>query len=439
VKKPGEEVRAGLEVRRLAVKSLDHVLRQGATIDDSLAVHDLNRALEPRDRAFLLTIVLTSLRRKGEIEAILGRFLKKPLPRKAGLASMILLAGVAQLLFLQTPAHAAIDLSVQLAREDRNAKHFSGLVNAVLRRVSGEGHGKLEELDSALLNTPQWLWQRWSKAYGVDVARAIATANQNEPSIDIAAKSDPAAWAQRLGGVVLPTGHVRLRGHGGTIESLPGFSEGTWWVQDAAAGIPVQLLGGVSGMKALDLCAAPGGKTMQLCASGAAVTAVDRSAPRLSRLEQNLRRTGLEARVLQADTLSLGDFGEFDVVVLDAPCSATGTIRRHPELPYQRSENQIRELVRTQRQMLETSANYVRSGGRLLYCTCSLEREEGEEQIEAFLARHENFELVPVSTNAKVPSAFVAARGWIRILPNMGIGTESSLDGFFAAVMRRRA
>ena len=435
---PGQEGRAGLEVRRLAAGVLDRVLVGGVTVDAALSEQDLSTALEPRDRGFLQTIILTSLRRRGEIEAILGRFLTKPLPRKSGLASAILFAGVAQLLFLQTSAHAAIDLSVQLAREDRNARHFSGLINAVLRKVSAAGPAALAEMDSVRLNTPQWLWQRWSRAYGEDAAAAIAAANQSEPSIDIVAGNDPAGWALRLGGVLLPTGHIRLPAHAGTIDALPGFMDGAWWVQDAAAGIPVRLLGNVSGMTVLDLCAAPGGKTMQLCASGAVVTAVDRSPSRLVRLKQNLRRTNLKASVLQADVLSVGELGEFDAVLLDAPCSATGTIRRHPELPYQKSEKQIHQLAHIERQMLEASSKHVRLGGTLLYCTCSLEPEEGEKQIDGFLSKHADFELDPVSPSSALPAAFVTARGWIRILPHMTIGTEDGLDGFFAAVIRRQ-
>ena len=233
-------------------------------------MHDHAAGLEPRDRAFVTALVQTSLRRKGECEATMARFLAKKLPRKSGSASLILLLGAAQLLYLETPAHAAIDLAVTLAREDRDARHFANLINAILRKLAD-----VKPIDRPRLNVPEWLWRRWVKTYGENTAEAIARAHLGEPALDLSVKSAPEAWAKTLGGAMLPTGSVRLAERSGAIEGLAGFDEGAWWVQDAAAALPVLLLGNVAGKTALDLCAAPGGKTAQLASRGARVTAVD--------------------------------------------------------------------------------------------------------------------------------------------------------------------
>jgi 16S rRNA (cytosine967-C5)-methyltransferase len=429
----------GLEVRRLAVKILAAVLEKQESVDDAFETEDALGLLAARDRGFLLILVLTALRRRGEINAVLARYLAKPLPRKSGATYAILTLAVAQLLFLDTPAHAAIDLAVQSARLDRNAMHFTGLINAILRKVSTEGKQALDGLDSAVLNTPDWLLARWVKRYGSPVARAIAMANSSEPAIDVVTRGDAAAWADRLSGVLLPSGHIRLPTGMGAIGELPGFAEGAWWVQDAAAGIPARLFGDLHGKTALDLCAAPGGKTLQLCAAGGRVTAVDSSATRAERLQDNLRRLKFSADIITEDVLDLSTADLFDAVLLDAPCSSTGTIRRHPELPYLKSEAQIASLAVLQRKMLLSAALRVRPGGMLVYCTCSLEPEEGEEQISRFLSHNTDFSLVPVvASNHGLPEASVAEAGWLRILPQMSIGGMQGLDGFFAAAMRRR-
>ena len=303
-------------------------------------MHDHADGLEPRDRAFVTALVQTCLRRKGECEATLASFLAKKLPRKSGSASLILLLGAAQLLYLETPAHAAIDLAVTLAREDRDARHFANLINAILRKLAG-----VKPIDRPRLNVPEWLWRRWVKAYGESTAEAIARAHLGEPALDLSVKSAPEDWAKALNGALLPTGSVRLAERSGAIEALAGFDEGAWWVQDAAAALPVLLLGNVAGKTALDLCAAPGGKTAQLASRGARVMAVDQSAPRMARVRRNLDRLRLEAELRIADVMELPADRLFDAVLLDAPCSATGTIRRHPELPWLKSEKQIAELV----------------------------------------------------------------------------------------------
>jgi 16S rRNA (cytosine967-C5)-methyltransferase len=342
----------GLEVRLLAAKTLEAIFERQLTLEEALDQEPAVAKLEPRDRAFLATLLLTTFRHLGEIKAVVGSHLAKPLPRKAGPANLILWLAATQLLFLDTPPHAAIDLAVQSARMNTNATHFSGLINAVLRKVSAGGKQALLKLNAPRLNTPDWLWNRWKRGYGEETAKLIASAHGAEPALDLAPKADPEIWAERLGATLLPGFHIRLPENHAAITALPGFDEGAWWVQDAAAGMPVLLFGDLNGKTALDLCAAPGGKTLQLVAAGASVTAIDVSGARLQRLRENLMRVGLAAEVIEDDVLSLGMTGEFDAVLLDAPCSATGTIRRHPELPYLKDDEQLGQLMALQHSML---------------------------------------------------------------------------------------
>jgi 16S rRNA (cytosine967-C5)-methyltransferase len=421
----------GLAVRALAVEALAAVLDHGRSVDEFLDGSNAVKALAPRDRAFLMALVQTSLRHKAEIDTVLESFLSKQLPRKSGTAAYILASAAAQLLFLDAPPHAAIDLAVRLAKADRNATHFSGLVNAVLRKLSTEGKARLPGRGS---NVPEWLWARWSKAYGVELANAIAAACAMEAALDISVKGDAEGWAKRLDGALLPTGSVRLAGHKGMIDGLPGFSEGAWWVQDAAAAIPARLLGEMRGKRVLDLCAAPGGKTLQLAAMGAYVTALDHSAARLERLKENLQRTGLSATLVAADVLDYTPDEAFDAVLLDAPCSATGTLRRHPDLPFLKSTAQIDSLSALQRKLLARAAQVVKPGGHLVYCTCSLEPAEGDAQVATFLKAEPSFNLAAVTPGeAGLEAHFVTRDGYFRSLPSMNIGGLAGLDGFFAA------
>ena len=307
--KPQERAVAGMDARQIAVLVFRAVLDQRRTLDDLLEHDDAVKQLELRDRAFLNNLLRTAFRHLGEIEAIRAKHVVKPLPRKSGSAGDILTLAIAQLLFLDTPPHAAIDSAVRLAKADRNATHFSGLINAVLRKIAATGSEDIKSLSSGQINTPAWLWERWRKAYGAELAETIARSHALEPGLDIAVKSDAAGWAGRLDGTLLPTGQIRLLNHRGLVSALPGFESGEWWVQDAAAGLPVLLLDHLPGKAVLDLCAAPGGKTMQLAAAGARVTAVDQSAIRLKRLRENLDRTGLTAAVIEADDLQLARAG----------------------------------------------------------------------------------------------------------------------------------
>lgn len=417
---------------------LDAVLGKRVTVAEATeAVVGVQR-LDSRDRGLLLKIVLTALRHRGEIDAVIRTHVAKPLPRKSGLAAMILLSAVAQLLFIGSPAHAVIDLSVAAARDDRSARHFSGLINAVLRKIAADAAEPMSLDQDNRINTPSWLWKRWVHQYGEVVARNIAGAHRVEPALDIAVKSDVHLWAERLGGVVLPGNHIRLSDPTGGIATLPGFEAGAWWVQDLAAGIPAMLLGDVHDQRILDLCAAPGGKTMQLCAGGASVTAVDQSEVRLQRLTENLRRTGLSAEIFCEDARNVGQGSMYDSVLLDAPCSATGTIRRHPELPYIKDERSIHDLVPMQSELLAKAASAVRPGGCIVYCTCSLEREEGETQIAGFLAENGGFVPdVEKVVAAGLPPEFVVGPGQVRTLPFMAFGDATGMDGFFVSVLRR--
>lgn len=426
----------GLEVRRLAPSLLRACIDRKLTVEDVISGSRDAQSLEHRDRALLSTLLLTAFRHWGEIDAVLGKLLDRPLPRKSGMAREILIIGVTQLLFLEMAPHAVIDLAVRSAKADRNALHFSGLINAVLRKVANAGSDLRASLDAPCLNTPSWLWDRWVKSYGEDGARAIATANGERPGVDLSFKSDASASRDMLGGELLPNGQLRLPASHAPVRDLAGFAEGTWWVQDAAATIPARLLGDVHGKSVLDLCAAPGGKTLQLAAAGARVTAVDFSEARLRRVRENLERTGLSADILEQDVLSPDLSGDWDCVLLDAPCSATGTIRRHPELPLLKDETQVKELAGLQRRMLRKAAQLVRPGGLLVYCTCSLEPEEGETRARGFLADNPDFEIAPAQGDW-LPEGSIKPEGWVRTLPSMSYGGSRGMDGFFAVAMRR--
>jgi 16S rRNA (cytosine967-C5)-methyltransferase len=428
----------GLQARRAAISLLQGVTLDQQPLDQLLETNAEFRELEGRDRSFAHALVASSLRHGGEIKTVLGKFLAKPLPRSSGMAVDILTIATAQLLFMEISPHAAIDLSVDLAKQDKKAQHFSGLINAVLRKISTNGKQALENLDGPRLNTPDWLWEQWVAAYDEKTARAIAAAHLIEAPLDISVKDRPEYWAQLLEGELLPTGTIRLRSTDKNLQDLPGFSTGEWWVQDAASALPVKLLGDIKRQTVLDLCAAPGGKTAQLAAAGANVTAVDDSISRMNRLRENLARLKLQATMLLADVVSLPADTLYDNVLLDAPCSATGTIRRHPDLIYLKTPQQLGNLAGLQQKMLEHAASLVRPGGKLVYCTCSLSPLEGERQVFKFLRAHENFALSPITPKDLAQQGqFITPAGLMRCLPSMAIGNSSGLDGFFAARLDR--
>jgi len=437
------DMQVGLPARRAAVELLAAVLQRKQVLDDVLG-RSLERGamfdLATRDRALARAIVAASLRQKGELDRVLFTFLGRGLPDKSGTLYPILLAGAAQLIFLKTPPHAAIDLAVTLAQYDPKAKRYDKLVNAVLRRVANEGEVIASALDAARVNTPDWLWSRWVSYWGEARAHAIAEANLIEPPLDLTVKNNPALWAERLSGRVLVTGSVRLLPKG-RIESLASYDEGAWWVQDVAASLPAKLLGHVAGQPVADLCAAPGGKTAQLVLGGASVIAVDNSKTRLKLLAENLKRLHLEAELVEADAASWQPGGLFDAVLLDAPCSSTGTIRRHPDIPYVKSAKDIEALAALQARLLDNAARLVRPGGKLIYSTCSLEPEEGEAQIAAFLTRNAAFSIDPISPAELYGQAqWIEPSGCLRTFPyelKLDSAEWSGMDGFFAARLVR--
>jgi 16S rRNA (cytosine967-C5)-methyltransferase len=417
--------------RRVALDVLVACLDKGQPLDDALARHAQFGALDPRDRAFVRLLLATTLRRLGEIDAVLGAMIERPLEGANATGRQILRLGAAQLLFLGTPAHAAVDTAVQLA-ETLRLGHLKGLTNAVLRRVAREGVALLGDRDPARLNTPQWLWDSWSASYGEATTRAIAAAHLAEAPLDLTPRADADYWAGRLEAEKLPTGTLRRRA-GGAIAELPGYAEGAWWVQDAAAALPVRLLGDVADLRVADLCAAPGGKTLQLCAAGAQVTAVDISARRVARLSENLARAGLAAELVTADASKWSPAGKFDAVLLDAPCCGTGTLRRHPDIAWLKDEEDVNRLTLTQDRLLLHALDLVKPGGTLVYAVCSLQEDEGPARVEALLDREPRLQRVPV-VPAELPglAEAITPAGDVRTLPSMW-SERGGIDGFYIA------
>ena len=429
----------GLAARKVAAEILEGVLRRGRPLDEQLEGHSGLATLPDRDRALARRLIATVLRRLGTLRHLLSFFLQEGLPANAPRVETALLIGAAQILWLEVPDHAAVDLAVRITQADRRAGHYAGLVNAVLRRVAKEGAQRLAQFDSADVDTPPWLMQRWTHAYGADTARAIARANGHEPALDLTVKSDAQSWASRLRGHVLPTGTVRTIAQG-RISLLPGFSDGAWWVQDAAAALPARLFGDIAGKRVADICAAPGGKTMQLAHAGAQVTAVDRSEQRMNRLRDNLKRLALQADTVVADATEW-NAEPFDAVLLDAPCSSTGTIRRHPDVPWIKHETDLTALTSLQKRLLERAAALVKPGGTLIYCVCSLEPEEGLDQVTALLQDGANFRRRAIAASEIAGLAeLLTPDGDLRSLPCHMPDTDprlSGLDGFYAARLER--
>lgn len=425
---------AGVEARIGAGLLLNAALERRGGMDEALGFREL-KALSAQDRAFARATAMAALRRLGEIDAVLDRRLKKPPPLAV---RTILRTALAQTMVLGTPDFAAVSSAVKLAERDATTRPYKGLVNAVLRGIGRDGPGET----SAEANLPEWIAARWRAQYGAETVKALAQAGRVEPPTDLSLKpgADVAALAEALEGAVLPGGSVRTARRG-DIAEWPGFADGDWWVQDAAAAVPARLLGAKGGETALDLCAAPGGKTLQLAAAGAAVTALDRSESRLKRLKDNLQRTGLAAEVVAVPAEDWDDPRLFDAVLLDAPCTATGTYRRNPEVLRRTRPGDVADLADVQHRLLDAAAARVRPGGRLVYCVCSLEREEGESQVVAFLRRHPGFRLAPADPAVVgAPAAALASEGWLRILPSQWpdiCGLGGGLDGFFVARLER--
>ncbi|HZS62981.1 MAG TPA: transcription antitermination factor NusB [Xanthobacteraceae bacterium] len=427
----------GFAARRIAAEILEGVLLRKRLLDEQLDARTDFAALEDRDRALVRRLSATVLRRLGTLRHLLSLFLPRGLPGQAPRVETALLIGAAQILWLEVPDHAAVDLAVRTAQADKRALHYAGLINAVLRRVAREGRTRLAALD-ATLDTPPWLLARWQRHYGAEPARRIAQANAQEAALDLTVKDHAPEWAERLQGRLLPTGTVRTIA-AGRVAALPGFAEGAWWVQDAAAALPARLLGDVRGLRVADLCAAPGGKTAQLAHAGADVTAVDRSESRLARLRENLARLQLRADAVAADATQWSA-APFDAILLDAPCSSTGTIRRHPDIVWLKRERDLAALSALQRRLLDHALALLKPGGTLLYCVCSLEPEESIDQVTALLAREPRLRRVPIGP-AEVGglAELLTAEGDLRTLPFHLPDPDprfAGMDGFYAARLR---
>ncbi len=421
------------DARMVARDLLIAILERGRFLDEAIAASGEFAALAPRDRGFSRLIAVTVLRRLGQIDVLLAHCIAKPLARKEEEARAALRMGTAQLLFLDTPAHAAVGETVATV-----PPHVRGLVNAVLRRLGREGAELVAGQDAARLNCPDWLWQSWTEAYGAEAARGIAAAHLAEPPLDLTPR-DPAAaadWAAKLGGHALAGGTIRLT-EAGSVPELDGFEDGAWWVQDLAATLPARLLGAVEGQRVIDLCAAPGGKTLQLAAAGAAVTAVEASAQRLLRVGENLARTGLTAETVAADGRAWRPDEPADAVLLDAPCSGTGAIRRHPDIQHIKGPEDPPRMAAMQDALLDAAIEMVRPRGRIVFSTCSLQPEEGPERIAALLARGAPVRRLPITADELPGLADAAtAEGDLRTLPGMP-AAKGGLDGFYAARLER--
>ncbi len=419
--------------RLCAARAVQHVLRDQEQLEIALARQSDYLALSARDRAFARLISATVFRRMGQIDAALKPFLKR-MPAPFPLA--VLRTGAAQLLFLKTPVHAAVGESVAVLKRSSKTRAYAGLVNAVLRKVADQGPA-LAVAAAPSANVPGWIRTSWDTAYGKPVMRRMAAQLGKEPPLDIHVKGQASDWASKLGGTTISEWMVRLDS-ASRVTELPGFAEGDWWVQDIAASLPVRMLGDVAGLSVLDMCAAPGGKTLQLAALGADVTAIDKSEDRMVRVAENLERTGLKAELITADAFDWAKATDrtFDVILLDAPCSATGTFRRHPDVLYNKAPKDVGSLVRIQKGLLKAAVSRLKPGGQILYCTCSLQQEEGERQAEWFLRTFPNFSVSPIlNLKFSAQSDLLTQNGYVRILPHV-LGENGGMDGFFAVLFR---
>lgn len=422
----------GLSSRRVAYAILNDVFFQKKSLDEAYARQDDFEKLEPRDRAFVKLLASIVLKRAQEMDAVLQQLLTEPLDalKPAQLINVFRL-GMAQFAFLETPVHAVVDTSVELAAAEGIA-HHKPLVNAVMRRLTREGYPHMEPRDAGRRATPEWLWNQWVADYGVEAALDIAAANLGEAAVDFTLRHPPSApqWAQMLEATVLPTGSLR-KASGGFIPSLQGFDNGDWWVQNAAAALPAVLMGDVAGKTVVDLCAAPGGKTAQLAAAGALVTALDRSAPRMQRLRENMERLKMEVETVVADGAVWQPPAPVDAVLLDAPCTATGTLRHQPDVLFLKDMRDQEKLVALQRRLMANAANMLKPGGLLVYCTCSLQKEESEYQTDWLLAQNAGLRHLPVE--APELGELLTPRGEIRALPQHW-AQLGGIDGFYVSL-----
>tara|TARA_Y100000588_G_scaffold381157_1_gene466299 strand:+ start:170 stop:1486 length:1317 start_codon:yes stop_codon:yes gene_type:complete len=423
----------GLGSRRAAMELLSGVLREDNSLEEAAEGCRSFLDLSPRDKAFAWLLTLSCLRHLGEIDALISMCLKKPLPRKAHRVNDSLRLGLTQILFVGTPDYAAVNSTVDLA--DGGMRGFRKLINAVLRRVLREGQAWLEGLDGAYLNTPKWLWHSWEKEYGLKTTRNIAEIHCKEPPLDISLK-EAKIDSGVLEGKRLLGSSIRVNVQG-PVSEMVGFQDGFWWVQDLAATLPVKMLGQVGGEEVIDLCAAPGGKTAQLCDAGAKVFSVDVSSRRLEILKENLDRLSFSSKIVCADIRGWRPKHPVDFVLLDAPCTGTGTIRRHPDILHRRTLDQVVRSAKLLDQLLVSAAEMTKVGGTLVFSTCSLQSQEGPDCVDSFLASNPGFVRDPLGKNfgAEI-GAYTTESGYLRTLPCC-LGDYGGMDGFFAARLKR--
>lgn len=423
---------SGLPARQAAYRILNEIFYKRKNLDEAIAQSPTLETLQGRDKAFVRLLVALVLKRAREMDGILEKLLRDPIETlKPPQLINIFRLGIAQYLYLKTPAHAAVNTSVELAEAERIV-HHKPLVNAVMRRLTREETETLPAREAGKINTPAWLWNAWMADYGVETALDIAAANLDEGAIDFTVKNNPAEWAQKLEATLLPTGSLRREG-GGFIPDLPGFVEGAWWIQNAAAAIPAKLFGDLSGKTVIDLCAAPGGKTAQLASMGASVIALDRSAERIRRLTENMERLNLNVETVIADGAVWQPAELVDAVLLDAPCTATGTIRHQPDVLWLKEPKDEEKLAALQKRLLENAAFMLKPGGVLIYCTCSLQKSEGEDQGAWALRKQFGLQLFPITENDLPGIAeMITQRGELRCLPQHWAG-QGGLDGFYIA------
>ncbi|OLL55025.1 MFS transporter [Bartonella henselae] len=440
----------GLAVRQVSVRLLGVVLDKKTSLSgltDNEYGHPQYLGLSQRDRLLCRAILAAALRHRGQITDALRRFLKRPLPSQALSLQHLLHISAAQILYLDIPDHAAIDLAVRVAKLDPRMCRFSGVVNALLRNVAREAVF-LRQKAPHIEGIPVWFGQLLVSTYGKEKTEQILEIQSAPPPLDLTVKSDSRGWAERLGGVVLPNGSVRLSRLEGSVSELPGYMEGAWWIQDFAASLPACLLGNIHGKQVADLCASPGGKTAQLALQGADVTAIELSANRLKRLKENMERLHFSVRCCEGDVKNFHPKQLFDAVLLDAPCSSTGTIRRHPDILWTKSMNDVIKLAALQYDLLVAAIALLKKGGRIVFSNCLLAKEEGEDLITRILSERGDIVLEPIlAEEMGVMAHLLSVEGILRTTPadfcHENFNAEKNIflgmDGFFAARLRKVA
>lgn len=423
-----------LKTRQIALQAMQAVIHDHGSLDDVLA-RDKNVArLAPRDRAYLMALCGVTLRHAGEAGQVLEALMRKPLPAKAQRARFVLLLGSVELLFLQSAPHGVVHSWVELAGQSQKSRPYKGLINGILRNVDRQRDDLLANADP-VRNIPEPLRGLWARQYGRDAVQQAAAALTEPPPVDLTLLRNAEKWRAELGGMVLGVHGLRVPRQG-AVENLPGFSQGDWIVQDVSAALPATLLHVQSGERVLDMCAAPGGKSMQLAAMGAQVTALEKHMRRFAPMRENLSRTGMEVELVQADAAQWRTDGLFDAILVDAPCSASGIFRHHPDVLYSFAGRDLMALNRTQLAIGKNAASLLRPGGRMVYCVCSAQAQEGEELLQRLLP-DTGLVIDPIAADeAGIAKDFLATPGWIRIPPG-GNSATNGMDAFFMARLRK--